>query len=226
MPAAQLPPRPLLPAHIDHEETVTERLYGLERGIRVGLCCAVLCCAVLCCALVWCSAVQCGVVWRGAVRCDAVRCGAVYEEGADTEQYHIHRGQDQSENGTPTGLRIDLQGSLALCCTAFSKCCAMQCPTSRQTDSKASWGPMQDLSWPWCRWSCSVPAPSSYTAPHRTTPHRTTPHHTTPHCTGPHRTTAQHSTAQHNPTHPVQVLVHLPNRRVTSARMLVHASSA
>ncbi len=45
----------------------------------------------------------------------------------------------------PTGLRIGLPGSLALRCAAFSKCCATQCRTPRETDCKASSGPIYFL---------------------------------------------------------------------------------
>ena len=47
-----------------------------------------------------------------------------------------HRGQDQSSNGSQLALE-SVSRSSALHCAAFSKCCATQCQTPRETNYKA-----------------------------------------------------------------------------------------
>ncbi len=86
----------------------------------------------------------------------AQRFGALCVHGALKARFVIETSRP------PTGLRIGIPGSLALRCAAFSKCCATQYQTPRETDSNASWEPFSDLSWPRCVLSWCVSALSSF----------------------------------------------------------------
>ncbi len=61
-------------------------------------------------------------------------------------------------NRPRSGLRIGLPESSAMRCAAFKKCCATQCRTPRETDSKASSGPIcfkkpKEINAPWTHYA-------------------------------------------------------------------------
>ncbi len=58
----------------------------------------------------------------------------LYVESEDTHTMAIYTEAKINHKLPPTEHRIGLSGSLALRCAAFSKCCAAQCQTLRETD--------------------------------------------------------------------------------------------